>query len=614
MVLGDSMKFYFGDISESSTFVRIEANSVEHAIRVFKVTELFPEKYVDKSYYKRDERGYPDREYDSALGRYISKFRCENPKIFIYSQEDSSEGIKVGELGLLDCIDVNFEEILHKPNLLQAPEITSDSEPNDILPVIKSTKVVSQINSKLELREQHDKLKLLTSKYELMVSEAKRALEVLNDELRKKQKVVYIIETFLGVNEEVVQLLEGEAAAQGSKLTLFQQKLYMDEEVGIWDDRDAQGIDFKNIEEFDEWIKQHYKTFAHKPLSIISWQIRRSDKDYGNTWENAQLNSFNKETYFLIRNGENLYRIWSDVKTPSKLFPGIKEYQKVYNDKYSWGRDLAIKELQKRHESYLYGLIAIQGLIERTDVLGTDLKSINLMGPYEKLIDRVEFVRDAEPQHWVTDGRPSWHDFITKNRSTISKGTRIVIAVRPTDLRLYGKDNDSWRCSPFKPDSLPPYDQWYLVEEILTRNYHDADFLIRYHLEDTIKYDSYTYEPIKRKNRIPFRLYKDEVINFDGITLEEVDYYLKNRMERRSYLDILPVLTWIKKIKFEEKELEDGFTKMIAGKLSWELNPKNLKSIQEAIDWWKLKNRIKRAITKKDSTAIRMIVKRLKQI
>jgi hypothetical protein len=160
--------------------------------------------------------------------------------------------------------------------------------------------------------------------------------------------------------------------------------------------------------------------------------------------------------------------------------------------------------------------------------------------------------------------------------------------------------------------------RWYLVEEFKgeskdTYFAHNASILIRYQPGDTVKWDPYTYEEVTRKRRVPWFLYSDEVINFDAISDEEADYYMKSRIDRKRYLRVLPTLHWIRDLKRKERELELEFSKMIAGSLGWEYNDINQKKIQETITWWKLKNKWKRALTTEDSTATSMILKKLKK-
>jgi len=87
---------------------------------------------------------------------------------------------------------------------------------------------------------------------------------------------------------------------------------------------------------------------------------------------------------------------------------------------------------------------------------------------------------------------------------------------------------------------------------------------------------------------------------------------MKSRLNRGDYLRILSTLHWVRRVKLREQELEKEFMKMIAGQLKFELTDNNKTKIQKAIDWWKLKNKWKRAITIKESTATRMILRRLK--
>lgn len=615
------MKFIFGEPYENDS-VYIEAKNLQHAIKIFKVSELFPEKCVDKVYYKKDNEGCYDQEYQSDLRRYITKFKINNPKIFIHEQDEKEEWKKIGQIGLQECINVNFKDIIPQVNLLEAPEAfkTPDEEP-ETLPIVVNAEAIANVSSKRELREKHDQIALKKAELENMVSEMNQAMAVLKNELKQKQKVVYIIETYLGIHEKVIQITEGDPAPEGSKLALYQQKLFMDEEVGIWDDKDGQGIDFQNIEQFDDWISKHYKNFAYEPLSIVVWQVRRKEKNYDtDIWTHVQFDHWNKTTYFLIRNGDRLYRIWSNVSVDDRLFPTKDEYIKIVREEYKWGNDHAKEKLQEKHEGYLYGLIAIQGIIERTDILGTHLRQqgINLLSPRSDIDEHIKFIRDAETDFWIGNGKPRWKDFIKSNRTTIKLGSRICLSTEKFYFSLSSKDdNDRWRCSPYRPSCVPPRDHWYLVEaheEESDKVYfpHGTTLLIRYKPGDCVGWDPYSGKEIIRKRRIPWFLYTDEVINFDGITLEEADYYMKSRLDRENYLRLLPTLHWIRRIKLKEKELEDEFTKMIASQLKWELDDTSHHKIQKAINWWKLKNKWKRALTTKESTATRMILKKLK--
>ena len=116
----------------------------------------------------------------------------------------------------------------------------------------------------------------------------------------------------------------------------------------------------------------------------------------------------------------------------------------------------------------------------------------------------------------------------------------------------------------------------------------------------------------ERKNRIAFKVYTDEreVLNYDALDLETVEYYLNNRVNRTDYLDVMPMLESVHEKLVEETELEKSFIMMLKGavpNVSEEL-------IKETIKWWKLKNKVKRPITANDSLAYKQILSKLNKL
>jgi hypothetical protein len=408
----------------------------------------------------------------------------------------------------------------------------------------------------------------------------------------------------LGIHEEVVQISNGIPASEEELLVLYQSVLYMDEEVGVWED---DGLDFRDIEMFDEWVVKNHTKFVNDKKSVRAFRVRRNAKDYGDVFTNFRFNRENFETYFLIRNGENFYRIYSGVRIHEKMFPSLAEYAEIYEKEKEWSEERAKEKVQSSHEHYLYGLIAIQGLIERTEILGNSLKnSVNLLKPNGLPENKVKLIRDAEREFWLTDGKKTWHEFLSENRKDSTEGTRIVL----TRAKIHGDNYESRRVAPYHPSDPPSLSQIYLIEKIEKSTY-SGDFVLRYLPNDRI-YDPGTWEGRLRKRRIPYRFYSDEFVNFDKITIEDCDYYEKNRLEREHYLTILPILHWIKKIKIEEQKLELEFIKLIAGKLNW--NETKHKIIQDEIVHWKLKNKWKRGLMTNDALAVRMILKKLNKM
>ena len=590
------MKFLFGDFDNYNDSIIIEAKNIEMAINIFKIRELFPEKYVSKKY-------VIDKDYNNALSRYEYNFKTD-PKINIYSIIDDENRKLIRSILLSECCNINYSNMFPKiTQSIAAPQMIDDELEEKInLPIIGNSKEVSN-QDKNQLREMHDKILLQKNEYELMIRSLNDSMSVLKKEIDRKMKYIFVIETFLGINEEVIQIGSGVSASEDEPLILYQNVLYMDEEVGVWEDG---GLDFSDIEIFDEWVVKNYDKFVNDKKSVRAFRVRRNKKDYGDVFANIKFNSRNFETYFLIRNGGNFYRIYSGVRIREKMFPSLAEYSEIYKKEKEWSEERAKEKVQSSHENYLYGLIAIQGLIERTEILGNSLRNfVNLLKPNGLPENKVKLIRDAEREFWLTDGKKTWQEFLKENRKDSTEGTRIVL----TKAKIHDNGNHR-RVEPYHPSDAPSLSQIYLIEKIEKSTY-SGDFVLRYLPNDRI-YEPGNWEGRLRKRRIPYRFYSDEFINFDKITIEDCDYYEKNRLEREYYLDILPILHWIKKIKIEEQKLELEFIKLIAGKLNWDED--KYKIIQDEIVHWKLKNKWKRGLMTNDALAVRMILKKLNKI
>ena len=585
-------KYAFGDPKNPDQHI-IEAKNVEVAIKLYKVKELFPEQHV----YSKDVINF---DYDNELKRYIKNFK-DNPKIPVYLFHKDKKNTYIQDINLREVVNVDYTDLIPRATtFLEAPDNIIEPEPEIKLPVVGNANTIKQYN-KIELRQKHDQINRMKADLERQRWELVEAMNVLNKELKQKATYIYMIETFLGVNEEVYQLASGQSAPEKEPLYLYQEVLYMDEEVGIWDD---QGIDYTQIDIFDNWIKDNVGKFLYKEKAVCVFQVRRERKDYGNAWANQQ-NVYNRETYFLIKNGENLFRIFSNVQVINRLFPTLTEYDEIFKDDWNKNDPERIKEaVNKKIKQYMYGMLAIQGLIERTDIFGVELRNhVNLTAIKEIPEDKIVLVRDAEQGYWIGEGRLTWYEFLAKNRELIKVGTRIIISGLARDYKSTNSHRfKRFYFNEFSAPAFPTQNAVYIVEEL-----EGGAPWISYLPQDEI-YKG--YDCVSRKNKVRFKLYGDEVLNFDDITLEDCEYYQHNRYERKHYLELLPTLHYIRTQKLAENALEAEFVKLVAGQLRWDES--RYAEIEEAIKWWKLKNKWKRPLTKDEAKALRMILKKLK--
>ena len=124
------------------------------------------------------------------------------------------------------------------------------------------------------------------------------------------------------------------------------------------------------------------------------------------------------------------------------------------------------------------------------------------------------------------------------------------------------------------------------------------------------------WETGERKKRIRFTIHKSDiqVLNYDQIDLDDIDFYLTSRVDRHNYLSMMPILIRIKEQRLKELELEKSFVKMVTDRNSKDKDPIVVeKIVWELVEWWKYKNTWKRPIDSDDAKALRMIESELKR-
>ncbi|MEA1883753.1 MAG: hypothetical protein U9N62_04430, partial [Thermotogota bacterium] len=264
---------------------RIKAVNLDQAIKLFCIQELFPENFVDSDFVESSE-------YSSALSRYVKVFKPDTkPTIFIYEGE-GGERKEIGKLLLSQALEPDYQKLVPKQVLLDSERSAEPEETT--LPVLGDSTSISTYN-KIQLRQKHDQILLKKAKMEQMVHELNVSMSALKKELARKAELIYAFETFLGVHEKVYQLLTGMQAAEDEPLAIYQQVLYMDEEIGAWEDG---GIDFKDLDKFDAWAVKNYERYLYREKAICVFQVRRYKKDYGtDAFTDVLLNAENFKTY-----------------------------------------------------------------------------------------------------------------------------------------------------------------------------------------------------------------------------------------------------------------------------------------------------------------------------
>jgi hypothetical protein len=519
-----------------------------------------------------------------------------------YSLQLPVEDNQTPEEAIKACQDELLEAFNNPGKYLDMLKDLEESEQNGMIPVNQKS-FYETTQSLLDI--QSKRVAILHKLIEQRMDALSNVFHKLQEQITKVTRIIGAIELYLGVNEEIVQIQEGTPAPIDTQISLRQMILYMDEEAAILD---RGGIDWTRVEEFDEWLhdKSHLDRIFPEPKGIVVLRASRQDKyNTDNSFYNSSMKDKNLYTYLLIRNGDNLYRVYTNIKMGERFFPTLEEsahIEKLFEE----GAKSGYMDDRAEDEKFVAvrNTLLVQGLIDRTEIFLPLAHRIDFFSPETYAPGGViNMIRDDELT--LPSGKLSFSDWKNKVNSKIDRGSRIFLT-DPPYWEYYGSKGE---CN---SNRFTVYQNWYpatptsglyTVEEMMEGEKGSTNKFRILYLPNT--YVNY-YE--QRKRRMSFLLYKDDhtVLNYDMISLDDLNYYIENRTDRHNFLTMLPVLIGLKKMRLQEIEDEKKFVTLISNKYGFKE-----KAVWKAINWWKYKVIWKRPIRKDDAKAWRMISKKL---
>jgi hypothetical protein len=462
---------------------------------------------------------------------------------------------------------------------------------------------------------------LLEALREESLAAARGQMEAVRSELERLEEVLWTCDLYLGKDEEIVRLRKGKAAPPDEKIIIRQLVLYMDEESALVADRG--GIDFQEIGKFDDWVAEpeHLQQILPESKGIVALKVRRHDLDYGDDkWASTEKNKLNAQTYWLIRNGDNLYRIQTDLMVGKHVIPLEGEFIELFSRSgFSWEKRRnertpirpgdsdymeAMKAADTKKRHYMRIMLFFQGLIDRTAIFRPyphDAKRINVLD--ERYHSQyISYVLDAEPHKLLGHGRIPYSDWITSMLRQVQVGHRIM-GVFNTYSVLRDIDREEHRRSPrhaHRPNDLTIY---------TIDSQPDKD-------EFKFLYDYERWHGQKSEKRASYRIRigDSNILPIDLASIEDIEFYLSDRLNRHAYLTMFPLLKTALEVKRLEDETEAPFKQLLTGqimKLGVSREDAS-KDIDELVRWWKFKNREHRALTSDDRKALKMILAEFK--
>lgn len=149
----------------------------------------------------------------------------------------------------------------------------------------------------------------------------------LKSNMRKIDDRIFNISLYAGLMENIVRCSKGRPASKSEKLHIMQRRLYMDEECLL--NYRTGGMEFDDIADYDKWISEpeNRDRILPHPKCLVAMKVRRNEKK--RDWSGGLIKLItqmkdadaDKFTFLYMRNGENVYRLATQIEFDEKIFP-----------------------------------------------------------------------------------------------------------------------------------------------------------------------------------------------------------------------------------------------------------------------------------------------------
>jgi hypothetical protein len=459
-------------------------------------------------------------------------------------------------------------------------------------------------------------------------------LEPLQEKVKMMEEGIWTVNLYLGRDEEIHPVTDGNPASTDEPLTIRQTVLFMDEEVAAL--TESGGMDFSNIDLFIDWLEDptHRDLLVPEQRCVVAVKPRRSVKDYGNPWENLSKNEANRATYFVIRNGEKIFLMKTDFDVGDSLVPNRQEFINLFKgSRYNpETRQHEVHDLEPGSEEWLKAekragarerhfmriALILQGLIDRTTVLHPIRPGLSMLN--QACYDEGSVVLLADDELAITSFREPFYDWLRRLNKDLRPGMRIIGSFESQDFQSMS-ERGHWGSG---HERITPNGAEHPASNVIhyLDSRRDGGFVFKYvRTRKEWLRDKWGNEELRApKNRASCVVRPNDkfIIPFDLVSVEEMQTYLSARTERHAYLDMVPLLKAAISAKEAEAATEAPFRALlgaaIANRYSVEHDdPALLSEVESLVNWFKTANKIHRPLVADshhgdEAKALRLIV------
>ena len=476
---------------------------------------------------------------------------------------------------------------------------------------------------------------------EKQMSEMRELMAPMQEQVQQWGEVIQTTNLYLGRDEEIVRLRGGEPSPVETPITIRQMVLSMDEETALHLDGGGsnRGMDHMDIEDFDKWLladPAHLDQILPEKRGVVALVPRRRGKDYGDPWANNQRNQENRHTYWIIRNGERLYRMDTEFDVGNNLVPLQDEFtglfrRTVYD--YTLREHVSVdlspgsrewidaeKTQGARQRHFMKVALILQGLIDRTTIFHPLPEGgVSLLHPEAYAEGKAIMLADGERS--LTSNREPFYKWLAKLNAQLRPGMRIIGEFRHQE---FNADRETYRGTRYNARIQPKHAERptsLVIHRIESRD--GEDFKILYRRTERIwveDKDGHELRTPKTRASAVVKASDPFILPIDLVDVPTMREYLNARTERQAYLDMFPLLQLAIEIKETEAAAEAPFMEYLTLQLSADLGVDRADiepGLREVVDWWKLGNKWHRPLVKgedpkTEAKAAAMILKEFK--
>lgn len=613
---GQPREWSFGSRKRESDTWEVEAVSLKRAVRMFRVGCMFPHAHSEG----RIAVEKPE-EHEHERDHYLSSQPGSKVKVYVkVSKKHHGWDWKyVASIPVVDP-DAEYDHKKIPASVQGVCETGPQGEGTDLITVdqdeLRPCDAPRDLMAEAQVALSHKKRDL-----ELMVSEMHHQMALMQDELKRRMRQVWMIDLFVGSKEEVHILRRGAPAPAGTKIAVHQRVLCMDEELAVYHfvHKPEQVKEFcaESLEDFDAWLLEgrNVDQIIPQEKGIVALRIRRDPKDrlqfdpasLGAMFRKMELEEADRMTYVLVRNGENLYRLWVDVKLWPRFFPRVDEWDWLTDRSWGSDKDRADEEAQR----YAGGLLVVQGLVQRSDLLDPVDKSANVFAP--DLDEHFTCLRNDESTG-ISDGETiTWDSYRKWMNSRLKTGTRAMFTGRDSYGDSLGERTGI--------QSLCDWPEENAVFELRSEkpksetSYYSTDkrprFSFLYMPSDKAGTSGWSWAEKDREKRVRFFMFAEELWPVDHISWRVVRALLLDRSQRGDYYEFFPMLARWYRLNKKERRRERPFVDLVLRDSNF--GEDDRPRAERVLRWWKVKNKYQRAVKKDEPKALRMCVRAMKR-